>query len=238
MNKELFKCILSIICILCGSIMSLLSLISFDDSSPAFIACIMLGITLVIIGVISFFLHYKGHRIIKQLQNKDFTILAHWQYTPLQFEGIKDSIEQDRKTNLSIVILLSVLAILIAVGILFSTSPYAIILCSCIALISLVTCILSCILIHIHYHNKLIKPIEAIISENYIYFHGELYSLERSLYLLSDIKLTNGETTYLQFFYGSPYAIEGPVYTLNIPVPSDQIEVANLIRTHYMNIIH
>ncbi|MGL6174727.1 MAG: hypothetical protein ACRC1P_09020 [Cellulosilyticaceae bacterium] len=238
MNKELFKCILSIICITCGGIMSLLSLLSFDPSSPAFIACILLGISLMVIGGISCILHYRGHKIITQLQNKEVTILAHWHFAPLQFEGIKESIEQDRSTNLSIVILLGVLSCLIALGLLFSDSPFAFVLCVGISMIGLVTCTLSCILIYIHYHNKLIKPIEAIIGENYIYYHGDLYSLERSLYLLNDVKLVLGDSCYLQFFYGSPCTLEGPVYSLSIPIPSDQLEVAKYIREHYLNIIH
>lgn len=238
MNKEIFKCILSIICILCGAILSILSLISFDTSSPAFIACILLGMCLVIIGVVSFFLHLRGHKIIRKLQNKELTILAHWQYSPIQFSGVSEIITQDRSSNISIVILLGVLSLLIALGILLSDSPFALILCITIGLISLLTCMLSCMLIHIHYHNKLLRPAEAIIGESYIFFNEELYSLQRSFYLLTDVKLVEDRDVYLQFLYGSPCTDCGPIYVLSIPVPSDQVEVAQCIKQHYMTLIH
>lgn len=237
MNKETFKCIISVICVLCGAVMSLLSLISFDPSAPAFIACVLLGISLVVIGVVSFFIHYKGHIIIKQLQNKDITILAHWSYAPLQYDGVKESIYQNRSTNLSIIILLGILSSLIAVGILFSDSPFALLICSSLILITLVTCICTSILVCIHYNNKLIRPVEAIIGEDYIYFHEELYSLHRSIYLLTDVRLIVGEQAHLQFLYGSLYNSLDPVYILNLPVPSDQLEVAISIRKHYMSIL-
>lgn len=237
MNKEAFKCVLSVICIFCGAVMTLISLISFDSTAPAFIACILLGISLVIIGVISFFLHYKGYLIIQQLQNKNIAVLAHWNYAPLQYDGVKESLYQNRNTNLSIAILISILSCLIAIGILFSESPFALVLCSSIILITLISCICSCILIVIHYGNQLIKPVEAIIGEDYIYFHEDLYSLHCSIYLLIDVKLISGEQSYLQFFYGSPCTAHDPAYILSLPVPSDQIEVANYIKNHYLNTI-
>lgn len=238
MNKEIFKCILSVICMLCGSIMSLLSLFSFDSSSPAFIACVLLGISLMIIGIISFFLHYKGHKIIQQLKNKDILSLAHWQYAPMQFESLTEAILRDRSNNISIVILLGILALLICLGILFSSSPFSNLIALGVGFISIITCILSYVLICIHYHNKLLKPIEVIIGENYIYFYEELHSLERSFYLLTEVKVEESPQPYLQFSYSSPCSAHSPVYTLNIPVPPDQIDAAKYIKEHYMHIIH
>ncbi|MEG0013866.1 MAG: hypothetical protein RR324_04645 [Cellulosilyticaceae bacterium] len=236
MNKEAFKSILSIICVLCGALMSCLALISFDSSAPAFIACILLGISLVVIGVVSFFIHYQAHIIIKQLQNKDMTILAHWSYAPLQYDGVKESITQSRHNSLSILILLGILSSLIALGILFSNSPFALIICSSIILITFVVCICTSILIYVHYGNRLISPVEAIIGEDYIYFNEELYSLHRSIYLLTDVRLVQGDQSYLQFLYGSPCTSCEPIYILTLPIPSDQIEVAKYIRKHYLSI--
>ena len=193
MNKELFKCIFSSICFVCGMILSLLPLPYFDSTSPAFIACILFGISLITIGAVSFFLHLKGHKIISKLQNKELTVLAHWQYSPFQFEGITKAILQDKATNISIVILLGILSWLIALGILFSNSPIATILCMAIIFLSCFICILCYILIQIHYHNKMLKPVEAIIGEDYIYFRGELYSLQKSLYLLTDIRIVESQ---------------------------------------------
>lgn len=237
MNKETFKCILSVICVLCGALMSCISLISFDASAPAFIACVLLGISLVVIGVVSFFIHYQAHLIIKQLEDKDITILAHWSYSPLQYDGVKESLLQSRNTNLSIVFLLGVLSCLIALGILFSNSPFALMICSSIILVTLVACVCTSVLVCIHYGEKLIKPVEAIVGEDYIYFHEDLYSLHRSIYLLTDVRIVAGEQSYLQFLYGSPYTSFDPVYILSLPIPPDQMEVAKYIRKHYMCII-
>lgn len=237
MSKESLKCILSMIYFICGIFLTILFSIQFDATSPASIITILLGLLLTIVGLFAFILHYKNSIIINQLKQNKLPILAKWTYNPSDFKLVKDKILEDCYVDLSLVILIGIFSLVLAAGLLFSFNPHRFSLSALLIVISILSSSLFSLFIHFYYTNKLTKCSTAIISNRYIYFNNELYSIYKSCYILEDIEILSEPQCYLKFIYGAPGTPYGPYEIINIPVPSSELALANEIKQHYLSLI-
>lgn len=236
MSKDFLKCILSFICFICGLILTGLFSFHFDVANPSYILALCLGIALILIGIVSFFLHYKNLTIIKQLQKNQLSLLAKWSYKPSDFSLVKDKILEDCYVDLSLIFLVGFFCLILAIGLLFPTTEHVglsilfivgtVILCSLLALLT-----------YWYHINKLEKYTTALINPYYIYFNHELYSIYKSCYMLEEVEVKTGEQNYLRFVYGAPGTPYGPFQIIDIPIPPSELAKAYTIKEHYLSLI-
>lgn len=237
MSKEFLKCILSIIYFICGIFLTVSFSIYFDATNPAYISIVLLGLLLTIVGLFAFILHYKNLIIIEEMKKDKLPILAKWTYKPSDFHLVKDKILEDCYVDLSLVVLIGLLSLLLAFGFIFSFIPSYLSLSAFLIVVIVILCSFSSLFIYFHYTKKLEKSSTAIISNYYIYFNNELYSIYKSCYVLEDIEISSGSQHYLKFIYGAPGTPYGPFEVINIPIPSSELSVAIEIRQHYLSLI-
>lgn len=237
MKKEMFKCILSIITLILGIVLTFSSLLGIYKSSFTMTTYLLLGTLLILMSIIAYTIHLSRFKLIHSLKTRKTTILAHWFYSPKCFPVLEKSLKENRQTHLSIIFLLCLLGILLASGIAL-TYPLAGLLPSFFLSIGIICiCAISALLVYFYYEKKLSSNVETIIGDHVIYFSDKLYLLTYSTYLLVDLQLVETPAPYLQLLYGFPGTSYEPMHIVNIPVPLNQIEVAQHIRIHYLELI-
>lgn len=237
MNKEYLKAILSTLCVVFGLVASIFSSYTIQSHEPSYILFLFLSLSLCLIGVVSFIMSYRRHQIIAQLKKSELPILARWQYTSKNYKLVALQLDENHYINVSIIFLIGVLGLLIILGLTFSGNPISIFLSILLTLILIVSCSISFYLIHGYYGQQLEKEFETIISSHYIYFNGELYSIQKGLYYLENIKVVHEGQYYLQFIYGAPGTPYGPFTTLTIPIPEGELATAYTIKEAYLSLI-
>ncbi|MEF9960676.1 MAG: hypothetical protein RR448_00045 [Niameybacter sp.] len=238
MNKEFFKCLLSVLYFIVGVIVTVYFACHFAPTSVAFVLTLILGCFLIITAWYSFIIHYKNHTIIKNIKQGQLPILAKWSYTPLECTLVKDRANENYHIDLSIIILLGLLGLIIAFGFIFSSIPNRYLISATLITISVLICSLVSVCLSMYYNSKLEKETFTIITEQYIYHDGALYSLYKSCYALENIEIIYGKQNYLTFNYGIPGTPYDSYQKLIIPIPSNQLTLAEQIRSHYQNLIH
>ncbi|MGL4345374.1 MAG: hypothetical protein ACRCTE_09260 [Cellulosilyticaceae bacterium] len=235
MNKPKLKCFISLLCFMTGLLLLLIALFVNAFSYTTYTLLLAFGGILVVIGAIAFYIFYQDVKIITTLKSKTLTTLAHWTYMPLKIDTIKNALLEEKHSNISIIILSSLLLLLVDIGFILSNSSIYLIFSIIVGVLIVLFCITACTLIQFYYTHKLTHPVEAIISEDFIYFSGELYGLSRSLYFLEDIQVLEGTQVYLQFIYGSPGTPYDPIHVLTLPVPTEDLDIALKIKAHFSN---
>ena len=66
---------------------------------------------------------------------------------------------------------------------------------------------------------------------------SDLYSAQKGLYYLEDVRIFYDTQYYLQFTYGAPGTPYGPFTTLTIPVPDGELASAYAIKDVYSELI-
>lgn len=237
MSKDFLKCLLSIIYFIIGMLITVLFTYNMDTTSPAYILSIILGICLIITGFMSFILHYKNHMIIENMRQNKVPFLAKWSYQPLKYNLVKNKMTEACYTDLSIVFLVAILGLVVALGFIFSTRPNNLIVSYLIILsIVLIGSFLS-ICLCVYHHDKLKETTTTIITDQYIYYNGELYSIYKSCYMLDTIEIIYGPQNYLKFDYGLPGTPYHSYREIIIPIPEKELERAQKIKLHYASLI-
>lgn len=237
MNKENFKCLVSLLCVLGGLIFSYCSYIFFDTTTPSFVASMIMSICLTLLGAGSYLIHAKNHKIITTLKSNDTALLAKWSYHPNEFEIVKQQFEEDRHITFSLILLLSAAIFFIGLGMVFSNHTLNAVIYFMLLFLLVILSMISFWGVARYYDTKLHTPHDAIISDQYIYFKSELYAVQKSFYYLESVDVLTSTQNYLQFVYGAPGTPFGPFQTLSIPIPDGQLETAYLIKEHYLSLI-
>lgn len=237
MNKPKFKCLMALLCLFLGVVLLLTALLITAFGSTTYTLLLAFGSILIVIGGIAYYISSLGVRIITQLKTKTLPILAHWTYLPTQFDTIHSALVEEKHNNLSIIILTAFLTLLIDMGFILSSPAKYLVICIILGIIIIVFATICALGIIFYYKNKLSHPVEAIISHEFIYFCGELYGLNRSLYVLETVQILEGHQNYLQFVYGSPGTPYDPIHILTIPIPEGHLELAYLIKKHFTQLL-
>lgn len=237
MSKDFLKCLLSIVYFIIGILITTLFTYHFDITSPAYVLTIMLGIFLLITGFISFVLHYKNHIIIENIKQEKISFLAKWSYQPLDYTLVKNKLLEDYFTDLSIVLLIGILGLVAAFGFIFSNNPNHFVISSMIITFTVLSCSFVSVCLSLYHNTKLEKYTTTIITNQYIYYNGELYSLYKSCYILDQVEIIYGQQNYLKFNYGVPGTPYNSYQELIIPIPEKELPLAQKIKHHYLALI-
>lgn len=237
MSKDFLKCLLSVIYFISGILITALFTYYIDATSPAYILTIILGIFLLITGFISFILHYKNHIVIENIKQDEFSFLAKWSYQPLDYTLIKNKLLEDYYTDLSIVLLIGMLGLVVAFGFIFSTNSGHFIISYMTIIFTVLLCSFLSVCLSLYHNTKLEKCTTTIITTQYIYYNGELYSLYKSCYMLDQVEIIYGEQNYLKFNYGIPGTPYSSYHELIIPIPEKELQLAQNIKNHYLALI-
>lgn len=237
MKKEYLQCITSLISLLIGIVLILYALLFDNLTSSVHNAVILLGICFTVIGLITFSVHLKRYFLIKDLLAGEIPLLARWSFTPSSSSLITNTLFEQRSNTFSTIILCLILGLIFSTTLAFSHIDYHSALALTLATISLLGTLIAFVLTHQHYKKLLSERAEIFFVDDFIYYLGQIFFLEKSIYLLEDIKInTEGETSLL-FLYGQSEFEDSPVYTLQIPIPEGQLPIANMLRDHYLALI-
>lgn len=237
MNKPQFKSLMALICLIFGILLLIGALVITAFGYTTYTLLLVFGSTLVVIGGIAYYIAYLRIKTIKLLKNRQLAILAHWTYLPSEFETIHHTLVEEKHNTLSIIILTAFLTLLVAIGFILTDPDTYLILCITLGLVITASAIICCLCVQIYYKNKLAHPVEVLISEEFIYFCGELYGLNRSLYLLETVQIIEGPQNIMQFIYGSPGTPYDPIHILSIPIPVGHLEHAKHIQSHFLKLL-
>ncbi|MDF2595052.1 MAG: hypothetical protein K0R69_1393 [Clostridia bacterium] len=238
MKKEFAYCIISLVVLLLG-ITCFISLVFLNTlSNPSKAALIIFGICFFFIGTASYAKHNKKYLKIRYLKNENVSLIASWHFKPHTSLSI-DEMYYEGKTSAIYTTLLSVLLCFVIAGcIYFSGEKYALHVSLSLLGLSIIIAPLCIACISAYYTAKLEADSEALIGEDCIYFLDELYTLHKSIYFLEDIRIGYGSENSLQLLYGEYDLFTGPMYTIKIPIPDGQLDVAKHIQKHYIELIH
>lgn len=237
MNKAYLKTLLACLCIILGCFFCLFSFYTFKPSEPSYILSLTLSLSLCLVGTISGVFSYKQSQIINSLKQNKLSYIAKWTYSPQNYRLIELQMEESHSINISLVFLVGILGLLIILGLTFNSSPIPLYFSVILILLLLTCCTTSFITIHNYYYKQLKKPLETIISSQYILYNGELFSVQKGLYALIDVRIIFKTQYYIQFVYGAPGTPYGPFQTLTIPIPEGELAVAYMIKEHYIELI-
>ncbi len=233
MNREKLRCLLACLCIMSGIFFTLFGILSIPVTSPSYFATLILSGALFIAGIVSLIVCWHNHKIIAKLKSGKLHLLARWTYHAKDFEEVRYQLENDRYVSLSIIVLLALCGVLILFATYFNTTTPNLTLGCLGAGILLIICSLSFWAIWKYYRCKLNTEHETLISDDYIYFKSELYSMQKSFYYLQSVDIIHLKQDYLQFMYSAPGTPYGPFHILTVPIPAQDLPVAYEIREHF-----
>ncbi len=197
----------------------------------------ILDLIITIICYISYRIHYKNYMHIKALKQRKKVVLAYWIYKPNTSEAINEAILSEKISSFYTLILVCIVGILLGVGFSLVHIPFFSLLAKIIYALSFLVFIFGYWLLIKHYSNKLSTISEAIIGDDSFYFLDKLYTFQKNMYILSQVSLNTEAENCLSFTYGFCGDTVKSTYTINIPVPPGQMEIARYICVHYENII-
>ncbi|MGL4736713.1 MAG: hypothetical protein ACRCW2_04575 [Cellulosilyticaceae bacterium] len=234
MNKPQFKSLMALLCLILGVLLLISALVINAFGSTTYTLLLAFGGVLVVIGAIAYYITYLRIKTISLLKNKQLPILAHWTYLPSEFKTIHTALVEEKHSTFSMIILTTFLILLIAIGFILTNPTLYLRICITLGILIIVLALTCSLCVQIYYKNKLTHPVEALISEEFIYFCGELYGLNRSLYILETVQIIEGPQNVMQFIYGSPGTPYDPIHILTIPIPAGNLDHAKEIRTHFI----
>lgn len=238
MNKEYLKGIFGFLTFLFGLFACILSTCTFQVDEPSYILALIISLCICLVGITSCILTYKRHKVILQLKENKLPSIARWQYMPKDYKLVEGQLEENRYISISIIFLIGVLGILVLLGLVFSSHPLHLLYAGLLLIMLIVFCSVGFYFVQTYYLKRLSKNCETIISDHYIYFGGELYTMQKGLYYLEDVRIFSDDNDYLQFIYGAPGTPYGPFTTLTIPIPEGELDLAYLIQTTYVTCLH
>ena len=235
MNKEHFKCLLALICLISSLIFMGITLCTLSPYSPTYTASLILSIGLCLGGICALFISSHNLKIIKQLKSNKIKLLADWSYHSKDFDQVRYQLEDDRYITLSLIVLLGLCGLLLILGNFFNGPSPNLASGSFYITLLLIICSISFFTVCKYYSYKLTTPHHALISENYIYFKSELYAMQKSFYYLDHIDIIHVGQDYLQLTYSAPGTPYGPFHILTIPIPASELPSAYAIQKHFYN---
>ena len=237
MKKEHTCSVLSLIILLLGIIFTisgaLLQTLPFSSKS----ALLIFSFALMMIGIVLFAVHYKRYNTINNLITRNLPVIAQWSYSPNTSETLKKLIKEQKTNSLATAILILILSIIFSIIFAYSGSTYILWLGYIFAILCILVFIIAIRFISAYY--KYLSTSESIVlfGEDYIYFLDELYTLNKSFYLLENVNIYIGVENLLIFEYGLNDIDSSAYYTLTIPIPPDKLNIAIRLKDYYRSIL-
>lgn len=237
MKKQLIIMSLSLIFLILGIITLLLPIWSHPFSYELQPGLFIIGIIVSGISYASYKIHLKNCMNIKDLKNRKKMVLTYWTYAPNTSETITEAILSEKISSFSTLILACIVGILLGVGFSLVHIPLFHVFANILYALSVLSLIAGYFIFKKYYSKKLKVSAEAIIGDDCFYFLDQLYTLQKNMYILSKVIITTEKESCLSFIYGFCGDTIKSTYTINIPIPSGQLEIAKYICSHYENII-
>ncbi|PHV69880.1 hypothetical protein CS063_13665 [Sporanaerobium hydrogeniformans] len=237
MKNEYNYSILSLVVLLLGLIACILCLLFPHLTVEAQSVLIIFGICFITIGISSYTSHHKKYIKMSCLKNGTVPILGHWHYAPHSSPLINELIKEKKVTAIYTTVLTLFLAFTFAFIIYLTNEAYSIPLSIALSALSLLASIALFIFLPRYYDTLLNQPAEVIFGEDCFCFLDELFCLQKSIYLLGDVRIDYSDECSLQFLYGSPEVTPTPSYQISIPIPPKEMETAQSIQSYYLDLI-
>ena len=237
MKKESMSCILCL-CIFLLSIVFTISAIllqTIPHSSRS--ALLLFSICFMVVGLVSFTVHYKKYLKIKALINHHVPILAHWVYDIKGSNVLQEALNEQKNNSISTAILSLILGIIFSLIFAYSGGIYTLYTGYALLLITLLGFIIAIRFILTYYNDFLNKPTEVIFGEDCIYFMEQLLTSQKSIFFLENIIIVKDTELVLQLIYGQYDIDDTPSYVISIPIPSNKLSVAEHLRKYYLDLI-
>lgn len=232
MKKNYIFCIFSLIILILGFLGILVNLL-FPVISPDIKSVILLyAICFIFIGLSAFAVHYKRYDAIKALENHDLPILTQWHFKTAHSPLLTTLLKDYKRDALSTLFFSFILILIFSYTF---TTTYMPKFYYVGPLLSLIFLFVGILIVNIYFHKLTTGPITAVFGEETIYFIDDIYTLQKSIYFLDNVVIDTENEPKLQFLYGQIEAEDTPYFILEIPIPENQLAMAQLLRTHYLN---
>lgn len=238
MKKEHTYYVLALIILILGIIFTLLSTLPQTLPLSSKSALFIFSCAFMTIGMVLFAVHYKRYTIIKNLMNRSLPVVAHWSYLPNSSETLKKLFKEQKNNALATTTLILILSIIFSMIFAYSGNTYILKLGYTFAILFIFTFIIAVRFILAYYNVLLESQSTVLFGKEYIYFLDELYTLNRSLYVLRNVNIYIGTENLLIFEYGLNDIDDSPCYNLTIPIPSDKLRIALQLKDYYRSLIN
>lgn len=238
MDKETFKSLLSILCIISGIFSGVFTFYYFPSQEDSLLVGLMFSFILIIIGMTALTLSSKRKEIIYRLKSGEQLAISRWLYRPNEYSRVKQHLHEHFVIQLSMVFLFAILGMLLLTGALLSSNWLTPLLGSGLIASLVIVSLTAYFLVETSYKQHLNRFHECIISYDYFYFESQLHGLQKGFYNLDEVKVVLDDTYYLQFIYTTPGTPYGPFEVITIPIPSDYLDDAYKIQAHYLTLIN
>lgn len=237
MKKEYIYCIFSLITLILGLTCAIALIMLQNLSASNKGALTLFAICFILIGLIAYNIHSQKYLKIKELETGETPVLAHWIFAPNTSTIINDALLEQKSNIITTIMLSFVLGIVFAFIFIFGTNKYNLYIGLTIGIISFVGFIISMFLATYYCSKQSKINTEVIFGEDCIYFLGELYTLQRSIYFLENILINVSDEISMQLLYGQNDLGNKSVCTIQIPIPKDNLVVAKVLQKHYLELI-
>lgn len=237
MQREHTYCILSVVLALLGIIFTISGVFLQTLPLSSKSALLIFSTAFILIGAFSFAVHHKKYLTIKALCTHRVPIIAHWTYAPNSSNTLKNFIKEQKTDTLATALLVLILSLIFSIIFAYSGGPHILYLGYILAVLCLLTFILSLRFISAYYTHLSNSESEVIFGEEAIYFLDELYTIQRSLHFLTKVSIYVGPEPLLILDY-SLYDIDEPAsYSITIPIPQGKLKVATRLKSYYTELI-
>lgn len=237
MKRAYTYCILSLVIVLLGITFTISGVLlqSLPLSSKS--AVLIFSIAFILIGTVSFAVYHKKYLAIKDLCAHHVPVIMHWTYAPHSSHTLKTFIKEQKTSTFATAILILVLSLIFSIIFAYSGGHYILYLGYTLAILCLLTFIITQRFISAYYQSLEESTSEVIFGEEAIYFIDELYTLRKSLYFLQGVSIYIGAEHLLVLDYGL-YDIDEPAsYSITIPIPPGKLKAATYLKNYYSELI-
>ncbi len=237
MKKEYLHCMISLAMLFLGvtGCITAILLGSLLDSTKSIL--VLFGLCFILLGITSYVEHNKKYQKMKYLKNKQVKVIAHWTFKSNTSSYINELLYSKKFSSSSTIMLTLLLFLVIACCVYLSGEKYSLQIGLILTALSLIGSAASLFINAWYYQSKLTSDTEVIIGEDCIYFIDDLYTLNKSIYFLEDVRIDYSDENLLQFLYGDYDLFTGPMYTVNIPIPAEELDTARRVQGHYLELI-
>lgn len=237
MKKEYIQCILWLSIFLLGIIFTISAALLQTIPNSSKSALLLFSICFIIIGLIALAVHYKKYVKIKTLTNHHAPVLAHWTYDISSSSTLKETLSEQKCNTISTAVLTLVLGIIFCLVFAYSGGIHVLYIGYIFAILTVLGFIIAIRIILTYYKEALKTSTEVIFGEDCIYFMGQLYTLQKSIYFLENVIIIHGPEVVLQLIYGQYDVDDIPTHIISIPVPAHKLQVAEHLRKYYLDLI-
>ncbi|QEH66912.1 hypothetical protein [Cellulosilyticum sp. WCF-2] len=237
MKKESIHCILWFSIFLLGITFTISAALlqTLPNSSKS--ALLLFSICFIIIGLIASAVHYRKYVKIKTLIDHHAPVLAHWTYDISSSSTLKAALSEQKSNTISTAILSLILGIIFSLVFAYSGGTHILYTGYTLAILIILAFIIGIRCILTYYEKALKIPTEVIFGEDSIYFMNQLYGLQKSIYFLENVIITQGPEAVLQLVYGQYDIDDTPTCIISIPIPANKLQVAEHLRKYYLDLI-